>query len=82
MKSKMTMLNRQRQLMGACGSQMPNEVRTYNDMKTKMLEAAAFEELKRDFIQSAQDEMTKANSENAKQFVNEVNKAFNSLGFK
>lgn len=61
---------------------MPNEVRTYNDMKTKMLEAAAFEELKRDFIQSAQDEMTKANSENAKQFVNEVNKAFNSLGFK
>ena len=52
---------------------MPNEVRTYNDMKTKMLEAAAFEELKRDFIQSAQDEMTKANSESAKQFVNEVN---------
>ena len=82
MKSKMTMLNRQRQLMGACGSQMPNEVRTYNDMKTKMLEAAAFEELKRDFIQSAQDEMTKANSENAKQFVNEVNKAFDSLGLK
>ena len=82
MKSKMTMLNRQRQLMGACGSQMPNEVRTYNDMKTKMLEAAAFEELKRDLIQSTQDEMTKATSENAKQFVNEVNKAFDSLGFK
>ena len=82
MKSKMTMLNRQRQLMGACGSQMPNEVRAYNDMKIKMLEAAAFEELKRDFIQSAQDEMTKANSESAKQFVNEVNKAFDSLGFK
>lgn len=82
MKSKMTMLNRQRQLMGACGSQMPNEVRAYNDMKIKMLEAAAFEELKRDLIQSAQDEMAKANSENAKQFVNEVNKAFNSLGFK
>lgn len=61
---------------------MPNEVRTYNDMKTKMLEAAAFEELKRDFIQSAQDEMTKANSENAKQFVNEVKKAFDSLGLK
>ena len=38
---------------------MPNEVRTYNDMKTKMLEAAAFEELKRDFIQSAQDEIQK-----------------------
>ena len=51
-------------------------------MKTKMLEAAAFEELKRDFIQSAQDEMTKANSENAKQFVNEVYKAFDSLGLK
>lgn len=51
-------------------------------MKTKMLEAAAFEELKRDFIQSAQDEMAKANSENAKQFVNEVNKAFDSLGLK
>ena len=42
MKSKMTMLNRQRQLMGACGSQMPNEVRAYNDMKIKVLEAAAF----------------------------------------
>ena len=82
MKSKMTMLNRQRQLMGACGSQMPNEVRAYNDMKIKMLEAAAFEELKRDLIQSAQDEMAKANSENAKQFVNEVNKAFDSLRFK
>ena len=61
---------------------MPNEVRAYNDMKTKMLEAAAIEELKRDFIQSAQDEMTKANSESAKQFVNEVNKAFDSLGLK
>ena len=82
MKSKMTMLNRQRQLMGACGSQMPNEVRAYNDMKTKVLEAAAFGELKRDLIQSAQDEMAKANSENAKQFVNEVNKAFDSLGLK
>ena len=82
MRNKMDMLNRQRQLMGACGSQMPNEVRVYNDMKTKMLEAAAFEELKRDFIQSTQDEMSKANSENAKQFVNEVNKAFDSLGLK
>ena len=82
MKSKMTMLNRQRQLMGACGSQMPNEVRAYNDMKIKMLEAAAFEELKCDLIQSAQDEMAKANSENAKQFVNEANKAFDSLGLK
>ena len=82
MKSKMTMLNRQRQLMGACGSQMPNEVRAYNDMKIKMLEAAAFEELKRDFIQSTHDEMSKANSENAKQFVNEVTKAFDSLGLK
>lgn len=82
MKSKMTMLNRQRQLMGACGSQMPNEVRVYNDMKIKMLEAAAFGELKRDLIQSARDEMAKANNENAKQFVNEVNKAFDSLGFK
>ncbi|MDO5143827.1 MAG: hypothetical protein Q4E72_04365 [bacterium] len=61
---------------------MPNEVRAYNDMKTKMLEAAAFEELKRDLIQSTQDEMAKANSENAKQFVNEVNKAFDSLGLK
>ena len=82
MKSKMTMLNRQRQLMGVCGSQMSNEVCAYNDMKIKMLEAAAFEELKRDLIQSTQDEMTKANSENAKQFVNEVNKAFDSLGLK
>lgn len=82
MKSKMTMLNRQQQLMGTCGSQMPNEVRAYNDMKIKMLEAAAFEELKRDLIQSAQDEMAKANSENAKQFVNEVNKVFDSLGLK
>lgn len=61
---------------------MPNEVRAYNDMKIKMLETAAFEELKRDLIQSTQDEMTKTNSENAKQFVNEVNKAFDSLGLK
>ena len=61
---------------------MPNEVRAYNDMKIMMLEAAACEELKRDLIQSAQDEMAKANSENAKQFVNEVNKAFDSLGLK
>ena len=61
---------------------MPNEVRAYNDMKIKMLEAVAFEELKRDLIQSTQDEMAKANSENAKQFVNEVNKAFDSLGLK
>lgn len=61
---------------------MPNEVRVYNDMKIKMLEAAAFGELKRDLIQSARDEMAKANNENAKQFVNEVNKAFDSLGFK
>lgn len=61
---------------------MPNEVRAYNDMKTRMLKAATFEELKRDLIQSAQDEMAKANSENAKQFVNEVYKAFDSLGLK
>ena len=61
---------------------MPNEVRAYNDMKIRMLEAAAFGELKRDLIQSTQDEMAKATSENAKQFVNEVNKAFDSLGFK
>ena len=59
---------------------MPNEVRAYNDMKIKMLEAAAFEELKRDLIQSAQDEMAKANSENARQFVEEVNRAVHSLG--
>ena len=61
---------------------MPNEVRAYNDMKIRMLEAAAFGELKRDLIQSTQDEMAKATSENAKQFVNEVNKAFDSLGLK
>ena len=61
---------------------MPNEVRAYNDMKIKMLEAAAFEELKRDLIQSTHDEMSKANGENAKQFVNEENKAFDSLGLK
>ena len=61
---------------------MPNEVRAYNNMKIMMLEAAACEELKRDLIQSTQDEMTKATSENAKQFVCEVNKAFDSLGFK
>ena len=61
---------------------MPNEVRAYNDMKIRMLEAAAYEELKRDLVQSAQDERAKANSESAKQFAYEVDKAFKTLGLK
>ena len=82
MKSRMYMLNHQRQLIGVYGSKMNESTRVYNDMKLRLLEAEAYEELKRDLIQSAQDEMAKANSENAKQFVNEVNKAFDSLGLK
>ena len=82
MKSRMYMMNHQRQLIGMYGSKMNESTRAYNDMKLRLLEAEAYEELKRDFIQSAQDEMAKANSENAKQFVNEVNKAFDSLGLK
>ena len=61
---------------------MPNEVRAYNDTKIRMLEAAAYEELKRDLIQSAQGEQAKANSESAKQFAHEVDKAFKTLGLK
>ncbi len=51
-------------------------------MKLRVLEEEAFEELKRDLISSAREEMAHANSENAKQFAEEVNKAFHSLGFK
>lgn len=79
MKSRMYMLNHQRQLIDVYGSKMNESTRAYNDMKLRLLEAEAFEELKRDLIQSAEDEMAKANSENARHFVDEVNKAFHSL---
>ena len=53
MKSRMYMLNPQRQLVGVYGSKMNESTRAYNDMKLRLLEAEAYEELKRDFIQSA-----------------------------
>ncbi len=59
---------------------MNDATRAYNDMKLRVLEEEAFEELKRDLISSAREEMAKANSDNAKQFAEEVNKAFHSLG--
>ena len=53
MRNKMYMLNHQRQLIGMYGSKMNETTRAYNDMKLRLLEAEAYEELKRDFIQSA-----------------------------
>lgn len=52
MKSRMYMLNHQRQLIGMYGSKMNESTRAYNDMKLRLLEAEAYEEMKRDFIQS------------------------------
>jgi len=46
------------------------------------LEAEAFEEMKQEVLQSLRAEMAKANSDNAKKFAGEVDKAFKSLGFK
>lgn len=53
MRNKIYMLNHQRQLIGMYGSKMNESTRAYNDMKLRLLEAEAYEELKRDFIQSA-----------------------------
>lgn len=53
MRNKMYMLNHQRQMIGMCGARMNESTRAYNDMKLRLLEAEAYEELKRDFIQSA-----------------------------
>ena len=53
MRNKMYMLNHQRQLVGVYGSKMNESTRAYNDMKLRLLEAEAYDELKRDFIQSA-----------------------------
>lgn len=78
----MYMLNHQRQLVSVYGSPRNGAIRAYNDMKMQMLEAEAMEELRRDLVQSTRDEMAKANSENAQQFVAEVERAFKTLGLK
>ena len=52
MRNKMYMLHHQRQLVGMYGSKMNESTRAYNDMKLRLLEAEAYEEMKRDFIQS------------------------------
>lgn len=79
---KMKILHHQRQKMNEYGYLMSDEARAWNENRLRMLEAEALEEIRKEFIQSAQDEMAKANSENAKQFAGEVDKAFKKLGLK
>ena len=68
--------------MNTYGYLMDSNGRAWNEIKLRMLEADALEEIKKEFIQSVREEMAKANSENAKQFAGEVNKAFKELGLK
>ena len=79
---KMDMLNHHRKIVGQYGSMMDDFGRAYNDMQLRWLEAEAFEEMKQEVVQSLRAEMAKANSDNAKKFAGEVDKAFKSLGFK
>lgn len=79
---KMDLLKHQQSLMNTYGYLMDSNGRAWNEMKLRMLEADALEEIKKEFIQSVREEMAKANSENAKQFAGEVNKAFKELGLK
>ena len=68
--------------MNEYGYLMSDKARAWNENRLRMLEAEVLEEIKKEFIQSARDEMTKVNSESAKQFVGEVGKALKSLGLK
>lgn len=79
---KMDMLKNQQSMMNRYGYLMDNFGRAYNENKLRELEVEALEELRQSIIQSAREEMAKANIESAKQFASEVNKAFKSLGFK
>ena len=79
---KMYMLKHQRSFMNTYGGMMDDYGRAWNERKLRTLEADALEEMKQEVIKQIQAEMTKATSENAKQFVGEVNKAFKNLGFK
>ena len=82
MTDKMKTLLHQRQKMNEYGYLMSDKARAWNEDRLKMLEAEALEEVRQDFIQSVRDEMARANSENAKEFAGEVDKAFKSLGLK
>lgn len=82
MTDKMRILQHQRQKMNEYGCLMSDEARARNENRLRMLEAEALEEIRKEFIQSVRDEMTKANSENAKQFAGEVGKALKELGLK
>lgn len=79
---KMDMLKHQQSIMNTFGYLMDDYGRAYNESKLRLLEADALEEMKKEFIQSVREEMARANSENAKQFAGEVNKAFKNLGLK
>jgi len=79
---RMDMLNHQRNVMNTFGYLMDDNGRAWNENKLRWLEAEAFEEMKQEFIEAVRKEMKTANSENAKQFAREANKAFKDLGFK
>lgn len=79
---KRTRLNIQRDLMNRYGYLMDDSGRAWNESKLRQLEAEALEEAKEELRQSVREEMTKANVENAKQFADEVGKAFRLLGLK
>ena len=79
---KRTRLNIQRDLMNRYGYLMDDSGRAWNESKLRQLEAEALEEAKEELRQSVREKMTKANVENAKQFADEVGKAFRSLGLK
>lgn len=82
MTDKLKVFHHQRQKMNEYGYLMSDKAREWNENRLRMLEAEALEEIRKEFIQSARDEMTKANSENAKQFAGEVGKALKELGLK
>ena len=65
-------------MMNRYGYLMDDSGRAWNESKLRQLEAEALEEAKEEL----REEMAKANSENAKQFADEVGKAFRSLGLK
>ena len=79
---KRTRLNIQRDMMNRYGYLMDDSGRAWNESKLRQLEAEALEEAKEELRQSVREKMAKANVENAKQFADEVGKAFRSLGLK
>ena len=82
MGNKITALNHQRQQINTYGHLMDEYGQAWNESNLRRLEAEALEEVRQEFIQAVREEMARANSENAKEFAGEVDKAFKSLGLK